>query len=251
MAVADGPDDFNSELTNYQDRFMKNIGWSAGAHVAIVLLFTLKIFLFSDESTLHQSAMRVDLVALPDKIKDMPAPTKVQAEPPPTQKKPMKAEPVPEKTVVLNPKKVDIKKKQQDALNRLKQMSAIEDLEKQVKIEKTSAISYKGNQVVKGSDLRGLSLLQRDAYVSDVEKHIRRFWILPQWLANKDLHAKIRVRFDENGSVTGREIVRSSGNPSFDEAVMNTLEKASPVPKPPDKLQKILAYEGILVGFPD
>lgn len=250
-AVADGPD-LDNELRNYDDRFTKNIGYSVAAHVAVVLLFTIKVFLFPDTSQMLQSAVRVDLVALPDKIQEPQAPPKPEAAPPPAapKKQAVPQKPQEEKAVVLNPKK-DMTKKQLEAMNRLKQMEALEKLEEKTKT-KPPAVTYKGNVVSKGSELRGLSLLQHESYVSDVEKHIRRHWVIPQWLANrKDLKTKVRVKFDESGAVTARDIVQSSGNPSFDEAVLATLEKASPVPKPPDKLQRVLAYEGILVGFPE
>lgn len=252
LAVADGPD-LDDELKSYDDRFSKNIGYSAIGHVALILMFTVKVFFFPDSSDLQQSAVRVDLVALPDKIQEPQAPPKQEAEPPPPAKKHpvvQKEKPVEEKTVVLKPKK-DNTKKQEEALKRLKQMQALEDIEKDVKKEKAVAVTYKGNQVSKGSDLRGLSLLQHESYVSDVERHIRRYWVIPQWLANKNLRTKVRVKFDDSGAVTSRDIVQSSGNPSFDQAVLETLEKASPVPKPPEKLQRVLAYEGILVGFPE
>lgn len=236
-----------SDALKKDDRFLRHLGYSVLLHVAVVVIFSIRVYFFPTEPLVIESAMRVDLVALPDKIPDRAAveeapPKKAEKAPAPEKVKP---KPKDEKTVVLNSKK-----KQLDAINKLKQMSAIEELEKQVKKE-TSSVTYKGNQISKGSDLRGLSLLQHESYVRDVEKHIRKFWSIPQWLANKRLRAKVRIRFDESGTIVAKDLIQSSGNPAFDEAVLATLERASPVPKPPDKFQRLVAYEGVLVGFPE
>ena len=44
--------------------------------------------------------------------------------------------------------------------------------------------------------------------------------------------------------------LRQSGL-SFDEIVVDTVRKSSPVPAPPAKFVRILSVEGILFGFPE
>ena len=142
--------------------------------------------------------------------------------------------------------------KQEQAINRLKQMSAIERMEEQFRQEEANkARTYKGNAISKGSDLTGVSRLEHDSYVSNVEQHIRQYWSIPEWLASKNLKAQVRVRFDSNGNVIKKQLVRSSGNPSFDEAAMAAIDKASPAPAPPDRFARLLENEGILFGFPE
>lgn len=250
-------------------RLKKALKISLGLHIAVFLFFTVKFYLIPDDVLDYESSLRVDIVALPQKdvqqmIEASPAPPEpAPAKPQP--KAPSKPEPkkqaAPEEVVVLNPKKkdktdkkIDTEKKQKEALNRLKQMSALENLENQVKNERKAAPTkpvFAGNQIATGSDLRGLSKIQHDSYVAQVERHIRQNWALPQWLANKKLRAQVRVKIDSNGQLISKSLVRSSGNSSFDDVALETIEKSTPVPRPPDKLVGLLANEGILFGFPD
>lgn len=248
-------------------KFKKAIQISLGLHVALFLIFTLKVYLIPDDLINYESSLRVDIVALPQKdlqqmleaqpkAQDKPAPAPKAAKPTPVPKRSAPAEEV----VVLKPtkktknEKTDTAQKQKEALNRLKQMSALESLEEQVKNEKAPAPSkqvFAGNQIATGSDLKGLSKIQHDSYIAQVERHIKNNWALPQWLANKKLRAQVRVKVDSNGMVISKELVRSSGNSSFDDVAVETIEKSSPVPVPPEKLARLLANEGILFGFPD
>lgn len=249
------------------DSFSKYVMLSAALHVSIFLIFTIKLFLFPGEPLVFQSALRVDLVALPDKITSTaaaPAPAAPAPSKPITAPK-VETKPVDEKTVVLDPKKPkDNKKpdpkasakpdqnKQQQAINRLKQMSAIEKLEEEFRQDEANkARTYKGNAISKGSDLTGISRLEHDSYVSDVERHIRQYWAIPEWLASKKLKAQVRVRFDSHGNVIRKQLIKSSGNPAFDEAAMDAVDKASPAPAPPERFAGLLENEGILFGFPE
>lgn len=247
-----------------RDSFQKYILISAGLHIAVVLAFTMKVFFFPSDPLVFQSALRVDLVALPDKIA-APAPSAPPPSEAPSAAAEKKTEPAPdpEPTVNLNPtkptakapKKADekiIEKKQESAINRLKQQSAIERMEEQFRQEEANkARTFKGNVISKGSELSGLSQLEHDEYVAQVERHIRQHWALPQWLANKDLKAQVRVRFAANGVIIAKQLVKSSGNPAFDEVVLSSVEAASPAPPPPARLARLLEYEGILFGFPE
>lgn len=243
----------SAKVMGYDDRFMRHVGVSLALHITVVLVFTLKIFLFPDDLNLEQPALKVNLVALPDKIQELPPLSKAELPQPaaptvPKKAEHKKAEPV-EKAVVLNPKKEN-KKKEQAALNKLKQMSAIENLEKEAKAA-AKPQTFKGNQLANGDSPRGLDRLQHDSYVTDVTNHIHNYWAIPTWLAHKKLRTKVRVRLDEKGNIVGKEILQSSGNPTFDEAALTTLEKASPMPKPPERIQRVIAYQGIVVGFPE
>lgn len=260
--------------TSPNDSFQKYVLLSLGLHASIVLLFTLKVAFFPSQPIVFQSALRVDLVALPDKAPPdapaaaapAPAPAAPAKAPPKTTESPAAAKPD-EPTVNLNPAKPDAKsvkkpdtkkleQKQDAAINRLKQQSALDRLERDFREAETNrareaARTFKGNVISKGSDLTGIAQLEHDEYVATVERHVRAQWALPQWLANKDLKAQVRVKFDERGNVIGKQLVRSSGNAAFDEVVMETITKASPAPTPPEKFVRLLANEGILFGFPE
>ncbi len=245
-------------LGNYSfldKKLKKAIKVSLGLHLALMIFLTLKVYLIPDDLIAYESSLRVDIVALPQKDLQ-PA---VEAQPKPAVKAAPAPNPaaVPEEVVVLKATKkpkADTKK-QQEALNRLKQMSALENLKSQMAKDRAPAPANKqifaGNQIATGSDLKGLSKIQHDSYIAQVERHIKNNWALPQWLANKKLRAQVRVKIDSRGMILSKDLVRPSGNSSFDDVALETIEKSSPVPVPPDKLARVLANEGILFGFPD
>lgn len=245
------------------ESFRKALVASVVGHVALVLFFTVRAVFFSGEAIQYEAAVKVDLVALPDKL-EQPAPPPVappapetvkKAEPPAPAKSKEMAKKEPKKDLdAVNLKKTE--KKQQAAIEKLKQMEAMEEIEKQLQeenrkkaLEKLKQI--KGNAISSGTELKGVAKLQHDNYIATVERHIRQNWSVPEWLAKKKLSAQVRVRFDQNGNVISREIAKSSGNSSFDDIVIQTVQVSSPVPAPPEKFAKILNSEGILLGFPE
>lgn len=264
--------DYSSQgAPGQKDLFKQGVGYSILAHFVVFFIFGVKTVFFSGEPLSYESAVKVDLVAMPDKIDVAPPPPEPEPAPTSTEKAP-----APEKTVTaaeappkLAPKepKKDIdqdainletaKKKQNAAMEKLKQLSALEAIEKDLENENQKKKSQekpkpvKGNALSSGTELSGVTRLQHDNYISIVEHHIHQNWSLPEWLARKNLKAQIRVRFDENGNILSKDIYKSSGNPSFDDVVMSTIEKSAPVPAPPPKFAKILSVEGILLGFPE
>jgi colicin import membrane protein len=252
-------------LSIQEESLKRYVGGSLIVHISIVLILSIRAALFPEEALDYQSAIKVDLVALPDKVEALPTVTETTEAvetptPAPT------VTPVQKKKLIEKIAKMKIdrdavnldrtKKKEQAAIARLKQMSAFEELERQELEEaKRKAVEklklIKGNTLSSGTDLRGVSRLQHDNYISVIERHIRQNWSLPEWLAKKDLKAQVRVRFDGNGNITFREIAKSSGNKTFDDLALQAVEKSSPVPAPPPKFVRILNVEGILLGFPE
>ena len=258
--------------TGNQNSLKQSVGYSLIAHFLVFLFFTVKAVFFTGDPGIYESAVKVDLVAMPDKIDN--AKTYPELEPEAIEKpteilqpKPTPASaPAPTKIAVKElQKNVDrdsinldaAKKKQAAAMDKLKQLEALESIQKDIESDNLKKRSQekpkpiKGNVLSSGSELTGVSRLQHDNYISSVEHHIRQNWALPEWLAKKNLKAQVRVRFDENGNILSKDIYRTSGNPSFDEVVMSTVEKSAPVPPPPAKFVRILSVEGILLGFPE
>jgi colicin import membrane protein len=248
----------------YSDSFNKFVWSSLAIHICIVGIFTIRAALFPDDPSIFQNAVQVDLVALPDKLDPANLPTPAAPEaikenviPEPKAPKPALAEKKIPKEV--DPEAVNLnktKKKETAAFDKLKQLSALEEIERQEKEEaKKQALQkinkIKGNVLSSGNDLRGIAKLQHENYISLVENHIRKYWATPEWLKSKKLSAQVKVRFDEKGNIVYRSLMKSSGNQSFDDLVIDTVEKASPVPIPPDKFVRILNVEGILLGFPE
>ncbi len=262
--------------TPQDDQFKRGIGISFALHALLFSFFTLKAVFFTQESIDFTQAVRVDIVGLPDKIeeKDLkpPAPAATPApkpalpekpEPPPPPKTEKKPEPKPE-PAKPQPKIDDAvnleknKAKQQSAMEKLKAMAALEKIKADVANEKkkptpdaTPGSQVKGNMVSPGTSLAGLTKLQHETYGADLDRHIKQHWSLPEWLAKRDLKAQARVYIDSRGNILDRKIVKSSGNPSYDEEVLATLDKAAPFPAPPDKFQALVSVDGILIGFPE
>ncbi|PIS11053.1 MAG: energy transducer TonB [Bdellovibrio sp. CG10_big_fil_rev_8_21_14_0_10_47_8] len=231
-------------------------------HAAVLLIFTVDAVFFTDEPIQFEQSVRVDLVALPDKIsKEMPP---AAAEKTPEKKAEEKSSPPPvEKKVKLPNKKTDTeavnldktKNKQKLAMEKLKQMQALEEIQKELDKEaqkKAGAnIKFKGNVISPGTALTGIQRLQADTYLEQVHSHMVANWFLPEYLRKRRLRTDVLVKFDQNGQILSKEVVRSSGNPTFDDFVLTAIQKSSPVPAPPAKFMRISEVEGFLFKFSD
>lgn len=221
---------------------------SAGIHLAVFALFIVQAAFYPSQPLEIAAALRVDIVDLPDKILD-PAP---QAK---SEKSEM-AEPVQKapKKPKVEEQAIDLQKKQNRALAKLKQDSALDRIKEELKkeqLKKGPTPTFKGNQITVGTEMRGLVRAQHDEYVGQIERSIRSNWALPEWLANKGLRAQVQVKISNRGEVAEIKLLKSSGNPSFDENVMGTVKRSSPLPPPPERLEIVLRNEGIVLGFPE
>ena len=233
------------------DNFSRFVGVSVLFHIAIVLVFTVKTVFFPSEEIQIRNAIRVDIVGLPDK-KVAPKPKAEKAKPKKAKVKPAKTKDKKSK----NSKKVDLKKaknKQNKALERLKALQAIEKSQKDTKtkpkVEPTK--EFKGNVVNAGDSLTGLDRLDHNQYFSTLKGHVQKHFVLPQWLAESEFRAKALVKVDERGFVISRELTESSGNPTFDNRVLEAIDNASPFPPPPGRLKNVIALNGLVFNFPD
>jgi colicin import membrane protein len=242
------------------------------AHVVLVVFFTVRAVFFPEAPIDYRAAIRVDIVDLPDKIPTAPEPsstTTAPPQPPPEAAKPEPPKPAEPAKVEVKPevkvpplKKTDAvdlskaKNEQKKALEKLKQMSALDEIKKQVaqadsKKSDAAKFQFKGNALSPGTDLTGLSKIQHDDYVASLDRHVKQYWALPEWLARKSLSVRIRIKIDERGFVIKSEIVKSSGNPDYDDRAIAAVQRASPFPAPPSKLVNIVGVDGILLGFPE
>lgn len=237
------------------DSLNRSIYISLAAHMGLFAVFFLKMTFFPVEPIQIKRSIRVDLVGMPDKV--MPAkPTPAKPAPKVEAPKPATKEPpkVAKKTAPKTPpkKKADSKKisnSQESAMNKLKAMAALDKIKSES--EQKQADQIKGNEVSKGNSLTGLEQLDYDRYFDDVEQLIYSNWALPEWLAGADLRAQALVLVDQSGHITNKKITKSSGNPDFDAQVLTAIEKSSPFPAPPERLQRVLAQQGIIFNFPD
>ena len=239
---------------------------SAIAHVLFILILTVRAFFFPSEPLVLESAIRVDIVGLPEKSASLPppieepkanAPTKeAEVTPPASKELPPIVKEVPKKTepVVLKPTKPDPKqqKKNQDAA--LKRLDAMARLDRQAKAEattkaladaKSAAAAVRGNQISRGASLTGLTRLDHAKYLDGLEARIKLQWRPPKFLATANLRVRVVLLIDPNGVILKKSIVQSSGNSVFDESALAAVENATPLPAPPETLHGLLATQGV------
>ena len=72
------------------------------------------------------------------------------------------------------------------------------------------------------------------AWLLAVQAHVRRTWVVPPAFEMLQLVTAISVDLDVGGNVRGEPSVEArSGNPWYDENVVRSVQKASPMPPPP------------------
>jgi colicin import membrane protein len=289
--VSDGSFAHKVAINNHEESISENGVWySVALHFFILSVLILQNVFFEGEKIDYQSAIRVDIVGLPDKLTpeaSIPAAAEeTKPAPAPEKENPLlkdTAQDVPVKEVMdklpdkqaakeleaikLTKEKEKqeaadkMKKKQMDALDKIKKMSALDKIKSDVASEQAqqqksanqakNTHQFKGNVLNPGTELTGLNKIQHENYVAELDKRIKENWTLPQWLANKDLKAQALIKIDENGVVVFNQIYKSSGNQSYDDTVIETINKSSPFPKPPEKFVAIVGVRGILIGFPE
>ncbi len=77
------------------------------------------------------------------------------------------------------------------------------------------------------------------AYFRQLDEKIRSNWTVPS-LALKDkenLMVQLRIVIEIDGQVSRVRMEKTSGNPYFDDSVLRAINKASPLPVPPEQLR--------------
>lgn len=249
------------------DDFSKSILVSLAVHILVIILYSLKVSFFPDESLLYESAIRVDLVALPDKLSQMQAPpldpAKEEVKETPknyeaeavTNEKP-ETKNIKEPTVSLEKNKDNKKNSIESALDKLRKDVAIEKVKGMLKNDKGKEVEavtpkYKGNILSPGTELTGVNKMDHQDYHAQLDRHVKQYWSLPEWVAKTNLKAQVRIYLNEYGVLINAKIVRPSGQATYDESVLESIRQASPFPAPPPKFQDLVRVDGILLGFPE
>ncbi len=241
--------------------FKKMITVSLALHVSIFLFMGLKATFFPKQSINYESAIKVDLVALPDKLSEIPPPTPTA---PAAKTPPLKAEPM-KKTVVTKPiikdQAISLRKKSLDRIKQFekeeKQKSSIEKIQTEVRKEaaqeradKLKKLLVKGNAISPGTALKGLDRSEFNEYIGQLHSQVQEHWNLPEWLSNANLKASVAVFLDNSGKVVKRVIEQSSGDSRFDDYALKCIDDSSPFPAPPEKFKDIVHLDGIRFRFP-
>ena len=72
------------------------------------------------------------------------------------------------------------------------------------------------------------------AWIKRVKIHVSRAWVLEPGFKRQVIEAEVRVTLDGAGNVLGVEVQHASGNSYYDESVVRAIQKASPLPAPPE-----------------
>lgn len=238
-----------------QDRFGSAVAFSLGLHGFLLCALLVRAFFLPSQPLEIRSAIRVDIVGLPDKITSPPptATSHPASEPAKPEESPVAPNPA-----VAKPKlnTNDIAKK---AIERMKAMESIEKMQRETEqqkalqaaaVAKAKAPTYKGNVLSSGDSLTGLDKVQYDEYFTILKNALQRNFHIPQWLAESNLRAQAVAMVDERGYVIQRQITQSSGNELFDGMVLEAIDKSSPLPPPPSALANIIKFRGVTFNFP-
>ncbi len=73
------------------------------------------------------------------------------------------------------------------------------------------------------------------AWIRRTKNHIKTNWVVTPGFRTQDFETHVLVNIDRRGVVRGEpKIMKSSGNPWYDESVVNAIKKSSPLPAPPE-----------------
>jgi TonB family protein len=94
------------------------------------------------------------------------------------------------------------------------------------------------------------SRVSYDSYVITVQSHVLAQWKPSQRLLKSEppLEAQLSVKIAADGTVSDVGAVMLSGNKKWDQAALDAVNAASPVPAPPDTLL-VEAGQGVVVRF--
>lgn len=123
-------------------------------------------------------------------------------------------------------------------------------------VPEASQVGAKGDGYKYGTSDKPLRAMPSDPeylkYQALVRAKIIREWIVPGRFGEEgggNYNARLEVMINMDGEVMTTRWQKSSGNPSFDQSAVRAVMKASPFPKPPDRLAWEAYNEGFLVEF--
>jgi protein TonB len=212
---------------------------SALAHAALGFFL---VFSPRGDVVMPQGAIAVELVSLPSPA---PAPAAKAARPAPPPPPAPKQVVLPKETAPLKPEaKADPKpaappkpkaappaepateREYSDVLSELRAEVGDEAPSPSPAPAQTAAVGSPTGQPVSPAFL---------AWERKARIHIRQNWVVPPSFRNEPLRTSIAVDLDAGGTILGEpRIVKRSGNPWYDDGVVRSIQKASPLPAPPE-----------------
>jgi TonB family protein len=248
------------------DRLERSLMISLALHMGLASLLFLRAVFVPDALVEIRTAIRVDVVDLPEKMESpvetlppIAKPESASSAPvrPQEPAQPLPKAPPPKAETPKLPshkiKKVDLAKAQNKALKELRKREALDRIQEQLAKGRAAEAKkqVKGNRVATGDSLTGLERLDFERYYAELRQKIRTNFTLPQWLADSGLKAQIQVLIDDQGQLIKKNILKSSGNEVFDAKAQEAIEASLPLPAPPQRLRSVLSTSGIVFGFPE
>lgn len=228
--------------------FRRVVWFSAAAHVVVLVL---AVFTPTSRIATPPQVISVDLVSAPPSA--APAapkpkaavPVEVPKPPPPPPKPKPKTVVLPEKTTAPTPKPAPKRERREVVIEpKRKEEKSLEDLLAEMRDDageeapsppapekpvETAAVAPSSGQAGRRVSPETL------AWVKRAKLHVRRAWVVPPGFRTQALETHVVVTLDVAGNVVGEpRIAKRSGNPWYDEGVVRGIEKASPLPPPPD-----------------
>jgi colicin import membrane protein len=229
-----------------QRQFRRFVGISAAIHAVAALLMWIGPIRHSPSNL--PVVERVQLVeALAPAARPAPArpaPAKPKPPPPPAKKvlpkepaplpkpEPVKAKPKPEPKLEPKP---EPKPKEEPAPEQDYE-DVLDQLRKEAGETTPAPVEQAAAPATAGGPVGGPGIVDPELarWQREVKILVTRAWIVPAGFRNEALIAEIEVELSATGEVLGTRKTKSSGNPWFDESVERAIEKASPLPAPPD-----------------
>lgn len=242
--------------------FWKYLQVSVFTHVIALSTLIVYILFFKPAVTTFQPAIQVDIVELPDFVKnqkklvDTSLPVKDKPVPPPPP-------PAPTAEDQMKLRKKEEAKTQKDALSALEKIKQQVErkrraeekrlLERRKKEAKNFEDKFRnrlgGNNLNKGNSVTGTLRTAINAYAGHVTDKLRNNWELPPYLQDNNLRAVVNLYIDANGGAR-YYFTKKSGDSVFDNLVKDALDRSLPFAPPPAELVGPLKRNGMEVRFP-
>ncbi len=149
------------------------------------------------------------------------------------------------------PQPPKVNRKMQNALAKIDQQ-----LKERTVVPESSQLKMSGEGYKYGTSDKPLKVPPSDPeylkYQAMVRYKVMREWIIPQKYSEEggaNLNARLEVLINLEGEVVSVRWSSHSGNESFDQSAVRAVKKASPLPKPPDRLAWEAYNEGFLIEF--
>lgn len=139
-------------------------------------------------------------------------------------------------------KKTDDKDKTNEYIeDRIAALKAKKKVQTIVKLRNIIALSHSGSSEKESAEPAQKSagsgnVISGIGYEDKIKEELMQYWAFPK-IGDENLMAVISITVFADGKVRINKIEKSSGNPLFDRSVLNSINKASPLSKPPYEME--------------